>query len=302
VGANQCRASHQRFRIPTGPRALGVRARNWVAIEVCGHRSPNHGYGVRPRRSRRVSCVQPKVGRLPNTFASLPGRVHWRAARENGWPYQYVAIELKPRVRRASRTRQPGVRGANQSGASPQQVRIPTRPRALAVRARNWVAIEVCGHRSPNHGSGVRPRRDRAGVVGANQCGASSHSSASLLRRVHWRAVRENGWPYQYVAIELKPRVRRASRTRQAGVRGANQICGVPPALAQAFRARTWVAIEVSCHRSPNHAFGVRPRRDHRVWRVQTDGGGPPKIFHPNHATCSAHSCTYSSGHRSIWP
>jgi len=71
VGAIQCRGSLQQFRIPTGPRALAVRARNWVAIDVFGHRSPNHGYGVRPRRDKRVWWVQTNVGGPPKNCASL---------------------------------------------------------------------------------------------------------------------------------------------------------------------------------------------------------------------------------------
>jgi len=55
-------------------------------------------------------------------------------------------------------------------------------------------------------------------------------------------------------------------------------LCIPTTPLALAIRARTWVAIEVSGHRSPKHAYGLRPRRDHRVWRVQTDGGRPPNI------------------------
>jgi len=87
--------------------ATAVRARSWVAIEVCGQRGPNNGYGVRSRRDR---------------------------AR---------------------------VVGANQCRASPQQFRISTGPRSLAVRARNWVALEVCGHKIPDHEFGVRSRRDK---------------------------------------------------------------------------------------------------------------------------------------------
>ena len=86
VRANQDRASFYFFRIPTGPRALAVRARNWVAIEVCGHRSPNHGYGVRPCRDKRVWWVQTNIGRPSIISASLPGRVHWRSVRGIGWP------------------------------------------------------------------------------------------------------------------------------------------------------------------------------------------------------------------------
>jgi len=41
VGASRRRGSFQQLRIPPGPFALAVRARNWVAIEVSGHRSPN---------------------------------------------------------------------------------------------------------------------------------------------------------------------------------------------------------------------------------------------------------------------
>jgi len=55
-------------------------------------------------------------------------------------------------------------------------------------------------------------------------------------------------------------------------------LCTSTAPLARAIRARTGVAIEVFGHRSPNHAYGVRPRRDHRVERVHTDGGGPPDI------------------------
>ena len=44
------------------------------------------GYGVRPRRDKRVVWVPTKVGRPPNNSASLPGRVHWRSVRGIGWP------------------------------------------------------------------------------------------------------------------------------------------------------------------------------------------------------------------------
>ena len=140
AGANQCRASPKQFRIHTAPRALAVHTRNWVAIEVCGHRSPNHDYGVRPRRDEWVWWVQTNVGRRP------------------------------------------------------QQFRIPTGSRALAVRARNWVAIEVCGDGSPNYGYGVRPRHNKRVWWVQTNVGRPPNDSASLPGRVHWRSVRGIGW------------------------------------------------------------------------------------------------------------
>jgi len=76
VSANHSRGYAQQFCIPTGPRELAVRGRNWGAIEVCGHKSPNHWYGVRPRRDKRVWWVQSNFGRPSNNSASLPGRVN----------------------------------------------------------------------------------------------------------------------------------------------------------------------------------------------------------------------------------
>jgi len=67
-----------------------------------------------------------------------------------------------------------------------------------------------------------------------------------------------------------KPRVRCASTKRPPGVVRKNQRRGSPEhfcipttPLTRAVRARTWVAKEVSGYRIPNHAYGVRPRRDH---------------------------------------
>jgi len=83
----------------------------------------------------------------------------------------------------------------------------------------------------------------------------------------------------------VSPTLRCASTTRAQCVEGAHRRRGYPQRwcipttpLARPIRARTWVTIEVSGHRKPNHAYGVCPRRDHRVWRVHTDGGGPPNI------------------------
>jgi len=102
-----------------------------------------------------VSGVPPTV---PNSYraACTGGPCAELGGHRRMWPWK-----SKLRVRRASGTRQAGVMVANQRRASPQQFRIITGPRVLAVRARNWEAIEVCGHRSPNHGYGVRPRRDK---------------------------------------------------------------------------------------------------------------------------------------------
>jgi len=65
VRANQCRGSPQQFRIPTGPRTLAACARNLEAIEVCGHESRNHCYGVRPRCKMREWWVQSNVESPP---------------------------------------------------------------------------------------------------------------------------------------------------------------------------------------------------------------------------------------------
>jgi len=85
-GANQSQGSPQKFWILTRPRALAVRARNWVAMEISGHKSPNGRYGVRPRRDGWVWCVQINVGGPPSNSGSVPGRVHWRSVRGFGWP------------------------------------------------------------------------------------------------------------------------------------------------------------------------------------------------------------------------
>ena len=95
VDANQCRGSSHHFCIPTGPRALAIRARTWVAIEVCGHRRPHTWWCVRPRRDQRVWWRQTNVGDSPNISASQLGRVHRPFVRVLGWPWQCVAIEVQ---------------------------------------------------------------------------------------------------------------------------------------------------------------------------------------------------------------
>ena len=90
---------------------------------------------------------------------------------------------------RASTTRPAGVVGANQCRGSPRHFCIPTGPRALAICARFWVAIEVCGHsvttRSahPTQLGGGRAKPCRLVVLSGNTC------PERKLRRAHTHGV-----------------------------------------------------------------------------------------------------------------
>jgi len=146
------------------------------------------------------------------------------------------SLKSKPRVRRASPTRQAGGVGANQCRASPQQFRIPTGTRTLAVRARHWVAIEVCGHRSPNHGYGVRPRRDKRVVWAQTSVGRPFKNSVPLPGRVHWRSVRGIGWPWKYVVIEVQTTGTACVPDATSGWCGCKPVSGVPPTIPHPYR------------------------------------------------------------------
>jgi len=92
---NRRQGSPQHLCIPTAALARAIRARTWVAIEVSGHRSSNHAYGVRPRRDHRVPRVQTDGGPPLNIWASQPRRLHWPFVRGLGWPWKYLAIEVQ---------------------------------------------------------------------------------------------------------------------------------------------------------------------------------------------------------------
>ena len=170
------------------------------------------------------------------------------------WPYKSTH-----RVVHASTTRRAGVVGANQCRGSPQRFCIPIRTRALATRARTWVAKEVFGHRGP-HAGVVRASTTRpAGVMGANKWrGSPQHfcipigPRALVIRARTW--VARSMWP-----LKSTHRVVRASTTRPAGLVGANQRRASSQRFyipirtrALAIRALTWVAKEVFGHRSPH--------------------------------------------------
>jgi len=236
--------------IPTTTLALPISARICVAIEVSGHRSPNHAYGVRPRRDHRVSRVQTDSGPPVNICASQPRRLPCPFVHVPEWPKKYLAIEVqttptvcvhdattgcggcrptaglpstfvhpnhaacpahsctyrsghrsiwpyksKPRLRCASTTRPPGVEGANRRRGSPQHLCIPTTTLAHPIRARIWVAIEVFGHRSPNHAYGVRPRRDHRVSRVQTDGGPPVNICASQPRRLPCPFVHVPEWP-----------------------------------------------------------------------------------------------------------
>jgi len=131
----------------------------------------------------------------------------------------------------------PVVGPANQCGRSPQQFRIPAGPRSLAVRAQIWVAIEVSGHRCPNDRYGVRSRRHGRVWWVQTRVRGPLRNPGSPPGRVHWRSVREIGWPWKYLAIKVQTAVTACVRDATGGCGGCKSMSGAPPAIPDPCRA-----------------------------------------------------------------
>ena len=138
---------------------------------------------------------------------------------------------------------------------------------------KTYLAIEVQTRRTACAHDATTVCRGRKPTPGVLQtCPHLNHAACTGHSRAYLGGDRSI-WKWKF-----KPRVRLASTTRPPGVVRGNRCQGSPQRfcisnapLALAICARTWVAIEVSGHRSPKHACSVRPRRDLLVWLVQTD-------------------------------
>jgi len=222
----------------------------------------------------------------PNICASQRRRLHWPFVRVLGWPWKIPAIDVQttPTVCVHDATTWCG--GCKPTGGVPPSFLHPNH-----AACAGYSCAYLGGHRSiwpwkskPRLRSASTPRTPC--VEGANRRrGSPQHSCipttplALAIRPRTWVAMEESGQRCPNHAYGMRPRRDNLVwRMQTDGGRHPSHLCITLTPLALAIRARSWVAIGASGHGSSNDVYGVRSRRDHRVWRVQTDGGGPLNI------------------------